>query len=174
MQRGVGKGELAIITEEPVRGPSVTEVLSLFHATKRTSSAFHISITAFLLFLMALLVMACRAVCGVRAASTQQGLPVPRECAPACRIALPFPCTCPCLHALTGVVPPAEPARLPGFHTTVGGGGEKQTPEWYEEKGALSLSRAPCSGSGATHACGEGSALVGVIFRPCPAMPATL
>ncbi len=33
-----------------------------------------------------------------------------------------------CLHA--------EPARLPGFHTTVGGGGEKQPPEWYEEKGA--------------------------------------
>jgi len=26
-------------------------------------------------------------------------------------------------------------ARLPGFHTCVGGGGERQTPEWYEEKG---------------------------------------
>lgn len=26
-------------------------------------------------------------------------------------------------------------ARLPGFHTTVGGGGERQTPEWYDEKG---------------------------------------
>ncbi|CAD7924360.1 unnamed protein product [Amoebophrya sp. A120] len=26
-------------------------------------------------------------------------------------------------------------ARLPGFHTCVGGGGERQTPEWYGEKG---------------------------------------
>lgn len=26
-------------------------------------------------------------------------------------------------------------ARLPGFHTCVGGGGERQTSEWYEEKG---------------------------------------
>lgn len=26
-------------------------------------------------------------------------------------------------------------ARLPGFHTCVGGGGERQTPEWYAEKG---------------------------------------
>lgn len=25
--------------------------------------------------------------------------------------------------------------RLPGFHACVGGGGEKQTPEWYKEKG---------------------------------------
>ncbi len=24
---------------------------------------------------------------------------------------------------------------MPGFHATVGGGGEKQPPEWYEEKG---------------------------------------
>ncbi|KAK9917100.1 hypothetical protein WJX75_000871 [Coccomyxa subellipsoidea] len=30
---------------------------------------------------------------------------------------------------------PEGAARLPGFHATVGGGGEKQTPEWYEEKG---------------------------------------
>eukprot|EP01025_Chloroclados_australasicus_P024076 TRINITY_DN2423_c0_g1_i3.p2 TRINITY_DN2423_c0_g1~~TRINITY_DN2423_c0_g1_i3.p2 ORF type:complete len:462 (-),score=75.19 TRINITY_DN2423_c0_g1_i3:121-1506(-) len=30
---------------------------------------------------------------------------------------------------------PENPARLPGFHTTVGGGGERQTPEWYQEKG---------------------------------------
>lgn len=30
---------------------------------------------------------------------------------------------------------PAKPARLPGFHTCVGGGGERQTPEWYKEKG---------------------------------------
>ncbi|PNH08943.1 putative monodehydroascorbate reductase, cytoplasmic isoform 2 [Tetrabaena socialis] len=26
-------------------------------------------------------------------------------------------------------------ARLPGFHTCVGGGGERQTPEWYTDKG---------------------------------------
>mmetsp|Transcript_53886 Transcript_53886/g.166816 ORF Transcript_53886/g.166816 Transcript_53886/m.166816 type:complete len:435 (+) Transcript_53886:89-1393(+) len=26
-------------------------------------------------------------------------------------------------------------ARLPGFHTCVGGGGDRQTPEWYTEKG---------------------------------------
>ena len=31
--------------------------------------------------------------------------------------------------------PPAEPARLPGFHACVGGGGERQTAEWYKEKG---------------------------------------
>lgn len=30
---------------------------------------------------------------------------------------------------------PESPARLPGFHTCVGGGGERQTPEWYKEKG---------------------------------------
>ncbi|EIE20462.1 monodehydroascorbate reductase [Coccomyxa subellipsoidea C-169] len=30
---------------------------------------------------------------------------------------------------------PEGAARLPGFHATVGGGGEKQTPEWYAEKG---------------------------------------
>ncbi|GAQ83938.1 Monodehydroascorbate reductase [Klebsormidium nitens] len=29
----------------------------------------------------------------------------------------------------------AKPPRLPGFHTTVGTGGERQTPEWYEQKG---------------------------------------
>ena len=28
-----------------------------------------------------------------------------------------------------------EPARLPGFHTTVGGGGEKHEPAWYKENG---------------------------------------
>ncbi|XP_042022164.1 monodehydroascorbate reductase, chloroplastic/mitochondrial-like isoform X1 [Salvia splendens] len=28
-----------------------------------------------------------------------------------------------------------KPARLPGFHTCVGSGGERQTPEWYNEKG---------------------------------------
>eukprot|EP01025_Chloroclados_australasicus_P005877 TRINITY_DN1188_c2_g1_i1.p2 TRINITY_DN1188_c2_g1~~TRINITY_DN1188_c2_g1_i1.p2 ORF type:complete len:496 (-),score=80.67 TRINITY_DN1188_c2_g1_i1:308-1795(-) len=30
---------------------------------------------------------------------------------------------------------PEKAARLPGFHTTVGGGGERQTPDWYKEKG---------------------------------------
>eukprot|EP01023_Acetabularia_acetabulum_P041787 TRINITY_DN4094_c0_g1_i2.p1 TRINITY_DN4094_c0_g1~~TRINITY_DN4094_c0_g1_i2.p1 ORF type:complete len:641 (+),score=95.67 TRINITY_DN4094_c0_g1_i2:745-2667(+) len=30
---------------------------------------------------------------------------------------------------------PNKPARLPGFHTCVGGGGERQTPEWYTQKG---------------------------------------
>ena len=29
----------------------------------------------------------------------------------------------------------AAPARLPGFHTCVGSGGDKQLPEWYAEKG---------------------------------------
>jgi monodehydroascorbate reductase (NADH) len=38
--------------------------------------------------------------------------------------------------ALTKAVLHAEsPARLPGFHTSVGGGGERQTEEWYTEKG---------------------------------------
>lgn len=31
--------------------------------------------------------------------------------------------------------PEKKPARLPGFHTCVGSGGERQTPEWYKEKG---------------------------------------
>lgn len=30
---------------------------------------------------------------------------------------------------------PDKPARLPGFHTTVGGGGEKHEPAWYKENG---------------------------------------
>lgn len=30
-------------------------------------------------------------------------------------------------------------ARLPGFHTTVGGGGERQAPEWYSEHGITYL-----------------------------------
>jgi monodehydroascorbate reductase (NADH) len=34
---------------------------------------------------------------------------------------------------------PENPARLPGFHTCVGGGGERQTPEWYTEKGIAYL-----------------------------------
>lgn len=28
-----------------------------------------------------------------------------------------------------------KPARLPGFHTCVGSGGERQTPDWYKEQG---------------------------------------
>lgn len=31
--------------------------------------------------------------------------------------------------------PDKKPARLPGFHTCVGSGGERQTPEWYKEHG---------------------------------------
>ena len=30
---------------------------------------------------------------------------------------------------------PASPARLPAFHTCVGGGGELQDPAWYASKG---------------------------------------
>lgn len=30
---------------------------------------------------------------------------------------------------------PEKPARLPGFHTTVGGGGEKHEPSWYSDNG---------------------------------------
>merc|ERR1711977_390534 len=29
---------------------------------------------------------------------------------------------------------PQSPARLPGFHTCVGGGGERQEPAWYKDK----------------------------------------
>ncbi|CAI5458853.1 unnamed protein product [Closterium sp. Yama58-4] len=34
-----------------------------------------------------------------------------------------------------GYLFPQSPARLPGFHTCVGSGGERLTPEWYSEKG---------------------------------------
>ncbi len=34
---------------------------------------------------------------------------------------------------------PENPARLPGFHTCVGVGGERQTPEWYAENGITYL-----------------------------------
>lgn len=34
---------------------------------------------------------------------------------------------------------PENPARLPGFHACVGGGGERQIPEWYAEKGIAYL-----------------------------------
>ena len=38
--------------------------------------------------------------------------------------------------ALTKAFLNAEsPARLPGFHTSVGGGGERQTQEWYDRHG---------------------------------------
>ncbi|KAK1356438.1 Monodehydroascorbate reductase [Heracleum sosnowskyi] len=36
-----------------------------------------------------------------------------------------------------------KPARLPGFHTCVGGGGERQTPEWYKEQGIEMLYEDP-------------------------------
>ena len=34
---------------------------------------------------------------------------------------------------------PENPARLPGFHSCVGGGGERQAPEWYSEHGGCGL-----------------------------------
>ena len=34
---------------------------------------------------------------------------------------------------------PEKPARLPGFNTTVGGGGERQTSEWYTDNGITFL-----------------------------------
>ncbi|XP_058732062.1 monodehydroascorbate reductase, chloroplastic/mitochondrial-like isoform X1 [Vicia villosa] len=39
--------------------------------------------------------------------------------------------------------PDKKPARLPGFHTCVGSGGERQTPEWYKEKGIETLYEDP-------------------------------
>ncbi|KAF8027660.1 hypothetical protein BT93_E0540 [Corymbia citriodora subsp. variegata] len=36
-----------------------------------------------------------------------------------------------------------KPARLPGFHTCVGSGGERQTAEWYKEKGIEMLYEDP-------------------------------
>ncbi|XP_051129625.1 monodehydroascorbate reductase, chloroplastic/mitochondrial [Andrographis paniculata] len=36
-----------------------------------------------------------------------------------------------------------KPARLPGFHTCVGSGGERQTPDWYKEKGIETLYEDP-------------------------------
>ncbi|KAL7160029.1 hypothetical protein ABFS83_01G067400 [Erythranthe nasuta] len=38
-----------------------------------------------------------------------------------------------------------KPARLPGFHTCVGSGGERQTPDWYKEKGIEMLHEDPVS-----------------------------
>jgi monodehydroascorbate reductase (NADH) len=34
-----------------------------------------------------------------------------------------------------GFLKPDSPPRLPGFHSCVGGGGDKQEPAWYKEKG---------------------------------------
>ncbi|KAL0447883.1 UNVERIFIED_CONTAM: Monodehydroascorbate reductase, chloroplastic/mitochondrial [Sesamum latifolium] len=39
-----------------------------------------------------------------------------------------------------------KPARLPGFHTCVGSGGERQTPDWYKEKGIEMLYEDPVEG----------------------------
>ncbi|XP_057478446.1 LOW QUALITY PROTEIN: monodehydroascorbate reductase, chloroplastic/mitochondrial-like [Actinidia eriantha] len=39
-----------------------------------------------------------------------------------------------------------KPARLPGFHTCVGSGGERQTPEWYNEQGIEVLYKDPVTG----------------------------
>ncbi|KAK4365419.1 hypothetical protein RND71_016777 [Anisodus tanguticus] len=39
-----------------------------------------------------------------------------------------------------------KPARLPGFHTCVGGGGERQTPDWYKEQGIEMLYEDPVTG----------------------------
>ena len=49
---------------------------------------------------------------------------------------------------------PEGPARLPGFHACVGGGGERQLPEFYAEHGAALRGSgghregAACSGRG--------------------------
>ncbi|XP_016510992.1 monodehydroascorbate reductase 5, mitochondrial-like isoform X1 [Nicotiana tabacum] len=39
-----------------------------------------------------------------------------------------------------------KPARLPGFHTCVGSGGERQTPDWYNEQGIEMLYEDPVTG----------------------------
>ncbi|XP_038875980.1 monodehydroascorbate reductase, chloroplastic/mitochondrial isoform X2 [Benincasa hispida] len=39
-----------------------------------------------------------------------------------------------------------KPARLPGFHTCVGSGGERQTPEWYKDKGIETFYQDPVTG----------------------------
>ncbi|KAL3001757.1 hypothetical protein AAZX31_08G018100 [Glycine max] len=39
--------------------------------------------------------------------------------------------------------PDKKPARLPGFHTCVGSGGERQTPGWYKENGIEMLYEDP-------------------------------
>ncbi|KAL6979554.1 Monodehydroascorbate reductase, chloroplastic/mitochondrial [Sarracenia purpurea var. burkii] len=42
--------------------------------------------------------------------------------------------------------PDKKPARLPGFHTCVGSGGERQTPEWYKEQGIEMMYEDPVTG----------------------------
>lgn len=42
--------------------------------------------------------------------------------------------------------PDKKPARLPGFHTCVGSGGERQTPEWYKDQGIEMLYEDPVTG----------------------------
>ncbi|KAE9459508.1 hypothetical protein C3L33_08529, partial [Rhododendron williamsianum] len=42
--------------------------------------------------------------------------------------------------------PDKKPARLPGFHTCVGSGGERQTPEWYKQQGIEMLHEDPVTG----------------------------
>ncbi|KAK9276671.1 hypothetical protein L1049_006207 [Liquidambar formosana] len=42
--------------------------------------------------------------------------------------------------------PDKKPARLPGFHTCVGSGGERQPPDWYKEKGIEMLYEDPVVG----------------------------
>ncbi|KAH7863638.1 hypothetical protein Vadar_020216 [Vaccinium darrowii] len=42
--------------------------------------------------------------------------------------------------------PDKKPARLPGFHTCVGSGGERQTPEWYKQQGIEMLYKDPVTG----------------------------
>ena len=44
----------------------------------------------------------------------------------------------PLAQCITVLVSASGAPRLPGFHACVGGGGEKQTPEWYKEKGKAS------------------------------------
>ncbi|KAK2984577.1 hypothetical protein RJ640_018955 [Escallonia rubra] len=39
-----------------------------------------------------------------------------------------------------------KPARLPGFHTCVGSGGERQTPDWYKEQGIEMMYEDPVTG----------------------------
>ncbi len=41
--------------------------------------------------------------------------------------------------ALSKAVLMNDKVRLPGFHTSVGGGGERQTEEWYADKGIETL-----------------------------------
>jgi len=70
---------------------------------------------------------ACRELVGQGVGSGKVGIVTAEPVAPYERPAL----TKAYLHPPTAKVR----ARLPGFHTCVGGGGDRQTPEWYAEKG---------------------------------------